>query len=258
MRGRVHRSNPASGRSSTWEVGTPVSVAALRDSGGLVLGTRDGFGRLEFETGRFTLIAEVEADQKDQRMNDGGCDPAGRFWAGTMAVDCRRSAGALYRLDPDGRVSVMLRDVTISNGLDWSLDGRTLYYVDSGTQRIDAFDFDPDRGTVTNRRPVVAIPTEAGMPDGLTLDSEGFLWVALWGGGALHRYSPEGALDRIVPLPTTHPTSCAFGGPDLEDLYITTATIALSPEEKKSQPQAGAVFRYRPFVRGRPPNVFRG
>jgi sugar lactone lactonase YvrE len=258
LRGRVHAFDPASGGCRSWEVGRSVGVAVPADSGGLVLGTSDGFGRLDLETGRFTLIAEVEADRPDQRMNDGKCDAAGRLWAGTMALDCRACAGSLYRLDRDGRVQVMRRDVTISNGLDWSLDGRLMYYVDSGTQSIAVFDFEPETGTMKNPRSLVSIPPELGMPDGLTVDAEGFLWVALWGGGAVHRYSPGGALDRVVRLPVSHPTSCVFGGADLRDLYITTATIALSPAERERQPQAGGIFRHRPGVAGRPAAVFRG
>ena len=258
LRGLVHCLDPASGERRQWEVGQSVGAAAPCAKGGLVLAVRDGFGRLEVETGRFTMIARVEAERADQRMNDGRCDPAGRFWAGTMALDCRRCAGALYRLDPDGRVQVMRREVTISNGLDWSLDGRLMYYVDSGTQKIDAFDFNQEDGTISNSRPLVSIPADLGMPDGLTVDAEGFIWTALWGGGAVHRYSPQGVLDRVVRLPVTHPTSSTFGGPDLEDLFITTASVELSPAEREQQPLAGAIFRHRPGVAGRPTNLFRG
>lgn len=258
MRGRVHRFDPASGRSETREVGQPVGAAAPAADGAIVLAVRDGFARLDYDSRRIGMIAEVEADRPENRMNDGACDPAGRFWAGTMALDCRRGAGALYRLDPDGGVTTMLRDVTISNGIDWSDDGRVMYFIDSATQRVDAFDFDPERGAMSRRRPIVTVAPESGMPDGLTIDAEGFLWVALWGGGAVHRYSPGGALDGVIRLPVTHPTKCAFGGPDLTDLFVTTATIALSPDERARQPHAGGLFRARPGIRGRPANVFAG
>ena len=138
-------------------------------------------------------------------MNDGNCDPAGRFWAGTMALDERRSAGALYRLDPDLTVHTMLTDVTISNGIDWSLDGRRMYYVDSPTRRIDVFDFDPGTGAIANRRTFVQVPAEAGIPDGMTVDADGFVWLALWGGAALHRYAPDGTRERGGP-PSDEPS----------------------------------------------------
>jgi sugar lactone lactonase YvrE len=258
MRGRVHLFEPAANRCRFLAVKQPVGAAALRAAGGYVLAVRDGFGRIDAETGRFEMIAEVEADRPDMRMNDGKCDASGRFWAGTMALDKRPGAASLYRLDPGGRVETMLRDVTISNGLDWSPDGRRMYYIDTPTRRIDVFDYERETGGIRNRRPLVEIPRDEGHPDGMTLDAEGFLWVALWGGGALRRYSPEGALDRVVPLPVTHPTSCAFGGPDLADLYITSARVALSEDERARQPHAGGVFRCRPGVVGRPANAFAG
>jgi len=256
--GRVHSYDPSTRRCGHRKVGQPVGAAAVRAAGGFVLAMRDGFGYFDLDTGRLEVIAEIEVDRPDQRMNDGACDAAGRFWAGTMALDERPGAGALYRLGAGGRVDIMLRDVTISNGLDWSLDGRRLYYVDSGTRRIDIFDFDLDSGAIKNRRPFVVIPPDVGVPDGLTLDAEGGVWVALWGGGALHRYSPDGMLDGVVSLPVTHPTSCAFGGPDLSDLYVTSARVALGPAERERQRLAGGLFRCRPGVAGRPAHAFRG
>jgi sugar lactone lactonase YvrE len=189
-------------------------------------------------------------------MNDGACDPAGRFWAGTMALDERPGAGALYRLDLDLTVHTMLTEVTISNGIDWSLDGRRMYYVDSPTGRIDVCDFDPGTGAITNRRPFVTVPAEAGIPDGITVDAAGFVWLALWGGAALRRYAPDGGLERTVNLPVSHPTSCAFGGPDLDELYVTSARRPLSSDERSRQPQAGGLLRLRPGVAGRVPNLF--
>jgi sugar lactone lactonase YvrE len=258
QRGRVHLYDPEAGRCRHLRAGQPVGAAAPSAHGGLVLALAGGFARLDVETGALAMIAEVEADRPENRMNDGACDAVGRFWAGTMALDTRPGAGSLYRLDPDGRVTRVLTDVTISNGLDWSLDGRTMYYVDSPTRRIDRFDYDPATGEIGNRRPFVSIPEEAGLPDGLTVDAEGGVWVALWGGAALHRYGPDGRLDRVVPLPVTQPTSCAFGGPDLADLYVTSARMELSPEQRRRQPQAGGLFRLRPGVAGRPAHAFEG
>jgi sugar lactone lactonase YvrE len=258
LRGRVHRYDPASQATRTYEVDRMVGAVAPSESGNLMLASHDGFARLDLSSGRVQLIAEVEADRPDQRMNDGKCDPAGRFWAGTMALDERGGAGALYRLDPDLRVHTMLRHVSISNGLDWSSDGRTMYFIDSPTQSVDLFDFDLPTGAIANRRSLVRIGPVHGTPDGLTLDAEGCVWVTLWGGGEVRRYKPDGSLAAVVRIPTSYPTSCTFGGPDLRDLYITTATIKLSDEERTNQTGAGGLFRARPGPAGRPPNRFKG
>lgn len=271
LRGRVHRCDHASGppprRSDgagfgaagrIYEIGISVGAVAPTESGDLIMAVRDGFARLDPAAGTVRTVVAVEADRPANRMNDGKCDAAGRFWAGTMALDEQAGAGALYRLDPDGRVHTMVTGVTISNGIDWSDDDRLMYYIDSGTGSVDVFDFDGSDGSIRNRRTVVRIDESDGVPDGMTLDDEGHLWVALWGGGAVHRYSPDGRLDAIVRVPAPHVTCCAFGGADLRDLFITTATIKLSEAERAAQPQAGGLFRARPGVKGRPPNRFKG
>ena len=257
--GHVHLYDPASGSDRHLAVGQPVGAAVPRRSGGLVLAVRDGFAFLD-DDGTLTVVAEVEVDRPENRMNDGKCDRHGRFWAGTMAGEYwrRTGAGALYRLDPDGSVTKMVDGVTISNGLAWSADDRTMYYIDTPTQRVDAFDYDADTGDIANRRPVVQIPKEDGSPDGMTIDAEGFLWVALYGGSAVHRYSPDGELERVVRLPASNVTSCAFGGPDLDDLFITSARQELSDEQLAAQLHAGALFDHRPGVRGLPVERFAG
>jgi len=257
-RGAVHRHDPATATSRSFQIGMMVGAAALTAAGDLVLAVSDGFARLDLDSGQVRALAAVEADLPDQRMNDGKCDPAGRFWAGTMALDKRPGAGALYRLDPDGRVHRILDGVSISNGLDWSDDGRLMYYVDTPTRSIDVFDFDVASGAIANRRALARVERGDGWPDGLTLDADGYIWVALWAGAAVRRYAPDGTLDRVVAVPTTYPTSCAFGGPDLQDLYVTTAATALTPEERLREPLAGGLFRCRPGVQGRPPHRFKG
>ena len=258
MAGRVHAFRPDKGACRNVGVGKPVGALAGARDGSLVLAVADGFARLDFKSGATTMLAAVEADRPQNRMNDGACDPAGRFWAGTMALDESPGQGALYRLDPDLTVHTMVTSVTISNGIDWSLDGRRMYYVDSPTRRIDVFDFDGPAGAITNRRPFAAIPEDAGIPDGLTVDADGFVWLALWGGAALRRYAPDGTLERTVPLPVSHPTSCAFGGAALDELYVTSARRPLSVEERKREPEAGSLLRLRPGVKGRPANLFGG
>ena len=258
MRGRVHAFRPGHAACRSVDVGRPVGALAGTADGGIVLAVAGGFARLDWDSGQVRMLAAVEADRPQNRMNDGACDPAGRFWAGTMALDEGPGAGALYRLDPDGTVRTMLTGVSISNGIDWSLDGRRMYYVDSPTRRIDVFDLDGQSGGITNRRPFATIPAEAGIPDGLTVDADGFVWLALWGGAALRRYAPDGTLERTVPLPVSHPTSCAFGGAALDELYVTSARRPLSVEERKREPEAGSLLRLRPGVKGRPANLFGG
>jgi sugar lactone lactonase YvrE len=257
-RGLVHRYDPDTQASRSLQVDAMVGAVALTSGGDLVLAVRDGFARLDPGSGEVRLIAAVATDRPDLRMNDGNVDPAGRFWAGTMAIDERTAAGALYRLDPDGRVHRMLPQVTISNGLDWSGDGRLMYYVDTPTRSIDVFDFDVATGTIANRRSLVRVARGEGWPDGLTLDADGYVWVALWAGGALRRYAPDGTLDRVLTVPAAYPTSCAFGGPDFRDLYITTAATPLTPDERQREPFAGGLFRCRPGVQGRPAHRFGG
>ena len=259
MRGRVRLFDPETNTARTIDVGQPVGAAVPRRNGaGLMLALRDGFATLDLRTTALTFVAHVDLDRPDLRMNDGTCDAAGRFWAGTMALDERPGAGALYRLDPDGSVHTMVTGVGISNGIDWSLDGTVMYYVDSLTQRLDRFDFDPGTGSIANRRTLAAIDAADGCPDGLTVDAEGGIWLALWGGASLRRYLPDGTLDHVLPVPATYPTTCAFGGTDLGDLYITTATIKMSADERRQQPGAGSIFRHRPGVRGRPAHGFGG
>lgn len=254
--GRVHFLDVDGGERAV-EVGQPVGAVVPRASGGHVLAVRDGFAALAGD-GTVTSLAQVEHDVPGNRMNDGKCDRHGRLWAGTMAFDEAPGAGALYRLETDRTVTTILEGVTISNGLAWSLDDHTMYYIDTPTRRVDQLDYDPSSGAVENRRPLLEIPAQAGSPDGMALDSEGFLWVALYGGGAVRRYAPDGALDRVIELPATCVTSCAFGGRELEDLYITCARHGLSPQQLAREPLAGALFRHRPGVRGLPTEAYAG
>jgi len=258
MRGHVHEFDPSTGRDRVVEVGQPVGAIAPTIRGDWVIAARDGFFRLDPETGTATLIAHIEKDDPATRMNDGYVDARGRFWAGTMGMGGVRERGSLYRLDLDGRVTRHVLGVHISNGIDWSPDGRVMYYADTGLGRVDVFDFDEDRGTLSNRRPFVAIPGDQGYPDGLVVDREGGVWLALWEGAAVHRYLPDGSLDKVVPMPVTLVTKCAFGGADLADLFITTAWIDLDTAGRAREPLAGGVFRIRPGVSGRPVRKYAG
>lgn len=234
-------------------VGSVAAAFRPRRAGGLVVGVERGFALVAADGG----VEELPPvwDDESVRMNDGACDPEGRFYCGSMAYDESPGAGRLYCLDPSGAVSVVLSSATISNGLAWAPDHATAYYVDTPTHRIDAFDYDADAG-LTGRRPFVAVPEAGdGSPDGLTVDSDGGVWVALYGGSAVHRYTAAGELDEVLELPARQVTACTFGGPALDELYITTSRQGLAPDE---QPVAGSVFRARPGVPGLPALPFAG
>ncbi|NKQ58694.1 SMP-30/gluconolactonase/LRE family protein [Amycolatopsis sp. K13G38] len=242
LAGDVLQLDAATQAVSRHHVGTVAAALRPRFDGGVVLALERGFAFAGADLTGVEPLGELW-DDPGVRMNDGGCDPDGRFYCGSMAYSERPGAGSLYRLGTDGTVTTVLTGVTISNGLVWSPDGGTAYYVDTPTRRVDAFDYDPERG-LTGRRTAVEIPEAAGAPDGMTVDAEGRLWIALWGGSAVRCYSTEGVLEDHVPLPVSRVTACAFGGPDLGELYITTS------QQGVREPGAGALFRYRPGVKG--------
>jgi sugar lactone lactonase YvrE len=230
-----------------------ASVAAAvrpRQGGGAVLGIERGFA-LEDPDGTITPLTELWDADGGVRMNEGGCDPDGRFYCGSMAYDRRPGAAALYRLDPDRSARVVLNGLTISNGLDWSPDGSLAYYNDTETGGTDVFDYDPEAG-LTGRRRFAETP---GRPDGLTVDAEGGVWVALSNGGRVLRYTSDGVLDAVVELPVTKVTACTFGGSRLDELFITTSRENL---DDSAEPQAGSLFRAVSGVRGLPVRAFAG
>jgi sugar lactone lactonase YvrE len=257
--GLVHRTDVATGEDAVVaDLGQPVGCLALRGSGGCVVATERGVSVVDADWRAVEEIAELPGQPPATRTNDGACDPWGSFWVGTLAHDERPGAGSLYRLAPDRVVTQVLDGLGVSNGIDWSPDRAAMYYVDSATGRVDVLDADPADGHVSARRPLAEIELAGAVPDGLTVDAEGFLWVALWGGGRVQRYTPDGRLDREVPLPTDQVTSVAFGGPSLDALYVTTARAGLDAAALERQPLAGSVFVHDPGVRGRAPNAWAG
>ena len=244
--------SPAGGETSRLHVGSIAACWRTRRGGGGVVGTQDGFALVDPDG---TVTDRPVFSDPALRMNDGSCDPQGRFYCGNMANDETPGAGSVYRLDPDGAISVVLSGTTISNGMTWSLDGTAVYYIDTPTSRVDVFDFDADAGTLLNRRPVVEIDPAIGHPDGMTIDAEGGLWVALWDGSAVHRYSASGELTQVIDVPASQTTACAFGGADLDRLYITTSRRDIDPAV---EPLAGALFVVRPGVCGVPALMYGG
>ena len=244
---------PPGGEISRRHVDTIAAAMRPRAGGGLVVAVEHGFvlmdadGRLGPEQTAFT--------DPGIRMNEGGVDRQGRFFCGSMPYDQEGPRGAFYRFDPGGTITEVFDGVTISNGVSWSADGGTMFYIDTPTHRVDAFDYDTAAGMPSGRRPLVHIDPAHGSPDGMALDTEGGLWVAIHGGHAVHRYTPDGTLDAVVEVPPAQVTACAFGGPGLDELYITTSREGL-PDD--ADPQAGALFRVKPGVRGLPLGTFAG
>jgi sugar lactone lactonase YvrE len=232
-------------------VGKVAAVVRPRRGGGAVIGVERGFV-LEEPDGTLSPLGDLWSDDS-LRMNEGGCDPDGRFYCGSMSYEQSPGAGTLYRLDPDRSVSVVLEGVTVSNGLEWSPDGRLAYYNDTPTHRISVFDYDP-HGGLTDRRTFVGM-SEDGSPDGLTVDAEGGVWTAMYGSSTVHRYGPDGTLDEVVEVGASQVTACTFGGEALDRLFITTSRENLDADE---EPSAGALFSVVPGVRGIPVREFAG
>jgi sugar lactone lactonase YvrE len=237
-----------------YELGSPVgAVVPDGTSDGWIAAAAQGFVRLDAD-GTVTLLPQPAAGApRRMRMNDGKCDPAGRFWAGNMAFEKTPGVASLFRLDPDLSVTTVLDGVTISNGLDWTDGGATMYYIDTPTQRVDRFRVTAD-GRLTDRTPVVRI--NDGSPDGMTLDAEGCLWVAVWGAGAVHRYAPTGELLAVVDVGAPQVSSCAFGGPDGRTLFITTSQEGYDDQESSAHPDAGRLFAVDVDVAGSPAAPF--
>ncbi|MFC5471513.1 SMP-30/gluconolactonase/LRE family protein [Cohnella suwonensis] len=260
LESRLHIHDPQHPQSDESIVISPyISSIVPRLSGGIALTLQNGFYAFDRDTQKTSLLAEVESTLTDNRFNDGKCDPAGRYLAGTMSMSYQPSKGTLYRMDANHSVRPLLSEVSISNGLAWTADGTTMYYVDTPTRQVAAFDYDMETGTLRNRRIVVEIPEEQGFPDGMTIDSEGMIWVAHWGGWRVTRWNPNtGKQLEYVPVPASQVTSCTFGGPNLDKLYITTARIGLNEEELTKQPHAGGLFCAELVIRGTPAVPFQG
>jgi sugar lactone lactonase YvrE len=240
--------------------GESVSAVALNSKGKLLAALQHGFAFIDLTDGSKEWINNPVEDVPGNRFNDGKCDPSGRFWAGTMNMQGAKNAGNVYTLETDGSASVKLKGVSVSNGMAWSPDGCYFYFIDTATREISAFDFDTVSGEIRNQRTVVQVPQEMGKPDGMTIDTEGMLWVALWDGWSISRWDPfTGALLCRIILPVAHISSCTFGGKDLRDIYVTSASLGLTDQQKKEQPLAGSVFVLRgtPF-RGLPAIPFDG
>jgi sugar lactone lactonase YvrE len=252
---RIFRYRPADDAHQVFEPGVAVTVLAPRAAGGFVAGTAGGFAFWS-PGGGLEVIANPEAARPHIRFNDGATDARGRFWAGTMnGQDAAQPDGSLFRLDPDRSVQRIADGFTVYNGTAFSPDWRTMYYTDTFRRVILACDFDLETGTISRRRHFVHVPEDEGYPDGHCVDSEGYLWSTHWGGWRISRYDPDGRKEREIRLPVANVTCCAFGGPLLDELYVTTAWLTLDDAARRQQPLAGDLFRIRTGIKGleRPP-----
>ena len=252
----LHVFDPATGDDRHYPTGKRIGTVVPMRNGNALVALQTGIYELNLRTGQLTRRADPVTDE-NLRFNDGKCDPAGRFWVGTFDLLLRAHAGTLYRHDPDGSTHVMLRRITNSNGIAWSLDKTTMYYIDTPTLAVQAFDYDDATGCIAHPRVIIRIPEGSGGPDGMTIDAEGKLWVALWGAGRVHRYDPAtGELLQVVEVPAPFTSSCAFGGPGLKTLFITTARGGLTPQQCHEFLLSGNVFAVEPGVAGVPAFFF--
>ncbi len=243
--------NPKTESNREMFTGQMIGTVVPAESGKVMVALQNGIYSYDPDSGAKKLIVDPEADKPDNRFNDGKCDPAGRFWVGTMSLVGAKNAGALYRLDADSTIHKMIDGVGISNGIVWSADKTKMYYIDTPTRKVMGYDYDNETGDISNPKVAVEIPDGIGYPDGMTIDKKDNLWVALWGGSAVACFNPEnGELLRKIEVPAKNVTSCAFGGDDLGTLYITTARESTSDEDLERFPHAGGVFKVRPGVKG--------
>ncbi len=258
IQGKVHRAHIANGQIETYQLGQPVGVIALRQQGGLVVAVRDGFGFFDLDANRLELLEEnAEKDNPEVRFNDGAIDPDGRFLAGTMSWDGVDRLGKLFALHKDHSITLLEQNLFISNGMTWSGDGETYFFIDTLQHAVFAYDYDSTTGQISNRR--IHIQFErTEFPDGMAADTDGGFWIAFYGGSKVVHYGSDGSEIEQVKLPVMHPTSCCFGGPNLSTLFITTSQIALSDRLKSDHPTAGYVFRVETLVEGVPQRRFAG
>jgi L-arabinonolactonase len=251
----LHRLDPATGTLESWTPPEKLGSFAPCAGGGLVIAGRHGFALYNPRSGSFTRIADPEDSAAENILNDGRCDARGRFWAGSMTKTMERASGRLYRVDK-GRVDALDDGIWVSNGVAWSPDGKTMYFADSHARTIFAYDYHLDGGAIGQRRVLADTREHAGVPDGASVDTDGYLWTAMFDGACLARYAPDGRLERIVPMPVSRPTACAFGGPALRTLYVTTARFRLAPEKLAAEPYAGGLLALDVGVGGLPEALY--
>ena len=255
----LHIYDPVTKEDKQFPVGARIGTVVPVQNGGALVALQNGIYKMDTKTGKLCFVNNPLPDTVGLRFNDGKCDPAGRFWVGSMGMDSRRKGASLYRIDKDKSIHTMLDSVSISNGIVWTTDKKTMYYNDTPTGTIQGFDYNDKTGEISNRRVVVRIPKGGGGPDGMTIDAEGNLWVALWGSGTVGKFNPlTGELLQKIIVPAPNVSSCAFGGKNLETLYITTARAWVNEAKLKEFPLSGGLFSVKPGVRGVPAEFYKG
>ncbi len=235
-----------------------IGCLTLRQRGGLILAKRLSFWTFDLATASSTFLAAPADEPAGNRFNDGKCDPRGRFLAGTMNLNEKDPTGSLYSFDGNS-ITKLLSDVTISNGLTWSADGKTFYYIDTPTRQVKAYDYDLDSSAIAEPRVALTIPASLGWPDGMTSDSQGNLWIAMWGGAQITKWNPRtGQLLEQIPVPVLQPSSCVFGGKNMNELFITSARKDMDDAALTKYPLSGGVFRIETNVEGMPMFEFAG
>lgn len=243
LQGEIHEYSTDQKTFRTIQVPQMIGAVALGTNGDFIGALQNGFGFIDRANGKVKMISNPEAHLPNNRFNDGKCDPQGRFFAGTMPLSEDKPTGNLYCLEKDLSVIKKIEGVTVSNGLAWSSDHKTFYYIDTPTREVVSYDYDKSTGDIKNKKTIIKVSEEDGFPDGMTIDAEDMLWIAHWGGWQVVRYNPENGQKMFhITLPAAHVTSCTFGGENLGDLYITTAKKDLTPEQLQNQPLAGALF----------------
>lgn len=254
---KIYQFNPGSNENKEVLLDKLVGAIAPKQDGGVVLALQDGFYSYDFHTEILKEIHKPEKHLQNNRFNDGKCDPAGRFWAGTMDIDAKEGAGSLYMLDEQYKISKKLDNLSISNGIAWSPDNKYMYFIDTPTKQIVRYDYDNTTGNISNPKVVVSFIKEIGFPDGMTIDQEGMLWVAQWGGYGVSRWDPTNSkLLDFIKVPAANVTSCVFGGENLNELYITTARIGTTDEDLEKYPNAGGLFKLKTNIKGGPTYQF--
>lgn len=254
----VFRYQPENGGKQTYALGHEIGCIIPRRNGGFVAGLDRGLAFLSSDFAETEFFASPEDDLPDTRFNDGKCDRRGRFWVASADRNEVAPLAALYCLNGSGQLIRTLSQVVVGNGMGWSPDNRTMYFTDTGISTIFAFDYDIETGATENRRVFVEVDQQDGLPDGLTVDVEGYVWSAHWAGSRVTRFDPEGGIDRVIDMPVPNVTSLAFGGPGLDRLFVTTARLGMNGQELDEAPLSGALFVVDPGVRGIPESGYVG
>lgn len=258
MSGNLFRYDPKTQTNHVYDIGEHIGSFALCEDERAILALKSGFALFDFNSNRIQRIVNPESHLSGQRFNDGKCDPSGRFWAGTLSYKIENGAGSLYTINSNRKVHTKLENLTIPNGMAWNPDRASFYFIDSPDKKIYRFDYDNETGSISNRHVLFEFESTTALPDGMTIDSDGHLWVALYNGFKVVRIDPQNStIDFEVELPVPQVTSCTFGGPQLNELYITTAREHMTEEEISTAPLSGALFKATVPFHGLATNRFK-